>query len=219
VAQSIADDIGSIDVLQMGKGMIQGMIDPRQTLVGVIDGFDKFATGVANIFNADAWAKDPLGNLLQVGADITTGLAMIFSSILGVAGMITALMVAITIISWGFASPVTMPVIGWMGTVMTYAGWGAVIAGSLAVLFNYYAYIKNLSDAAAAQSSDELFGETEQMKQNATDAFTGAMSIVEGFGAAKMGPAIAPSGFRASSPLASLSSRSTSPRSSSSPPH
>lgn len=188
--QALIDDVKNIDILQMGKGMIQGMIDPRMGLTGVVDGFEKFASGIANIFNAEAWAKDPLGNLLKIAADISTGLAMVFSSILGIAGMIFALMVAITIASWGFALPVTGPVMSWMGTIMTYAGWGAIIAGSLSVYFNYLSYIKNLHDAATAESSDELFGNVEEMKQNVTDGFQGAMAIVEGVGAVKMGPVL-----------------------------
>jgi hypothetical protein len=82
-----------------------------------------------------------------------------------------------------------------MGTVMTYAGWGAIIAGSLSVLFNSLAYIKNLNDAGTAKTARELFGNTEQMKQNATDGLTGAMSIVEGVGAVKMGPVMKSGNF------------------------
>jgi hypothetical protein len=195
VAESITDDIKNISVQQMAKGMLEGMINPMASLQGVVGGFEKTFSGVANIFNADAWAKDPLGNLLQIAADISTGLAMVFSSILGIAGMITALMVALTIISWGTLSPITGPVIGWMGTVMTYAGWGAIVAGLLSVYFNSLAYIKNLNDAGTAQTARELFGNTEQMKQNASDGFTGAMAVVEGVGAVKMGPVMKSGAF------------------------
>jgi len=120
---------------------------------------------------------------------------MVFSSILGIAGMITALMVALTIISWGTLSPITGPVIGWMGTVMTYAGWGAIISGSLSVYFNSLAYIKNLNDAGTAETASELFGNVEQMKKNASDGMTGAMAIVEGVGAVKMGPVMKSGAF------------------------
>jgi len=195
VAESITDDIKNISVQQMAKGMLEGMINPMASLQGVVGGFEKTFSGVANIFNADAWAKDPLGNLLQIAADISTGLAMVFSSILGIAGMITALMVALTIISWGTLTPITGPVIGWMGTVMTYAGWGAIVAGLLSVYFNSLAYIKNLNDAGTAETARELFGNTEQMKQNASDGFTGAMAIVEGVGAVKMGPVMKSGAF------------------------
>jgi DNase/tRNase domain of colicin-like bacteriocin len=195
VAESITDGIKNINVLQMAEGMIKGMIDPRQSLAGVAGGFDKMLTGFANIGNWDAWQRDPLGNLLQIAADITTGLATIFSSILGLAALITAVMVALTIITWGFAAPFTGPVIAWMGTVMTYAGWGAIITGGLAVYLNYLAYIKNLHDAGTAETARELFGNTEQMKQNATDGFTGAMAVVEGIGAVKMGPKLSSGEF------------------------
>ncbi len=195
VGESITDDIKNISVQQMAKGMIEGMINPMASLEGVVGGFEKTFSGVANIFNADAWAKDPLGNLLQIGADISTGLAMVFSSILGIAGMITALMVALTIISWGTLSPITGPVIGWMGTVMTYAGWGAIVAGVLSVYFNSLAYIKNLNDAGTAETATELFGNVEQMKKNASDGMTGAMAIVEGVGAVKMGPVMKSGAF------------------------
>lgn len=186
--EAVADDIKNIDVLQMGAMMLQGMVDPRMALTGPIDGFDKMATGVANIFNADAWEKDPLGNLLKIAADISTGLAMIFSGILGIAGFIMGVMIALSIASWGFALPITVPQMAWMGTLMGYAGWGAIIAGSLSVYFNYLSYLKNLNDAATAELARELFGNVEEMKENVTDGFTGAMSIVEGVGAVKMGP-------------------------------
>ncbi|MEO1614981.1 MAG: DUF4157 domain-containing protein [Planctomycetota bacterium] len=195
VAASIADDIKNISVLQMGKEMLKAMVSPAHMLQGVIGGYEKLLTGYANIGNWDAWKKDPLGNLLQVSADITTGLAIIFSSILGIAAAVTALMVALTIFSWGLAAPVTGPVIAWMGTVMTYAGWGAIISGGLAVFFNYLTYIKNLHDAATAESARELFGNTDQMKQNATDGFQGAMAVVEGIGAVKMGPKLSSGEF------------------------
>ncbi|MCP4287758.1 MAG: DUF4157 domain-containing protein [Gammaproteobacteria bacterium] len=188
VAESITDDIKNINVLQMAKDMLTGMIDPRQSLTSVVGGFEKMLTGVANIGNWEAWQRDPLGNLLQIAADITTGLAMIFSTILGIATVITAIMVALIIITWGFAAVTASPVIAWMGSLISFAGWGAIIAGSLSVLFNYLSYIKNLHDAGTAETARELFGNTEQMKQNATDGFQGAMAVVEGIGAVKMGP-------------------------------
>lgn len=188
VAESIGDDIKNINVLQMGRQMIEGMVNPMVSIHGAIDGFRKIGGGIAAAFDADAWAADPLGNLLKVAADISTGLAMVFSSILGIAAIITALMVILTIFSWGTLAWMTGPVIGWMGTVMTYAGWGAIIAGGLSVYFNYLSYIKNLADAGTAETARELFQNTDEMKQNATDGFQGAMAVVEGVGAVKMGP-------------------------------
>lgn len=188
VAESVSDSIRNINVLQMARQMIEGMINPMMSIQSTVDGFKKIGGGLGAAFSAEAWAADPLGNLLKVAADISTGLAMVFSSVLGIAAIITALMVVLTILSWGTLSPVTGPVIGWMGTVMTYAGWGAIISGGLAVYFNYLSYIKNLSDAGTATTARELFENADEMKQNATDGFTGAMAVVEGIGAVKMGP-------------------------------
>ncbi len=188
VAESVKDDIKNINVLQMVKGMVEGMINPMASIDSAVQGFKKIGSGIKNLFSADAWSKDPLGNLLSVAANISTGLAMVFSSILGIASIIVALMVVLTIVSWGTLSWMTGPVIGWMGTVMTYAGWGAIIAGSLAVYFNYLSYLKNMNDAGTAKTARELFGSADEMKKNTTDGFQGAMAVVEGVGAVKMGP-------------------------------
>ncbi len=66
VAESIADDIKNINVLQMGERMLKAMVDPREMLAGVVGGFEKMLTGFANIGNWEAWQRDPLGNLLQL---------------------------------------------------------------------------------------------------------------------------------------------------------
>lgn len=190
VAESVTDDIKSISIYKMGKDMLKGMIDPRIALQGAFDGGAKIGTGFANLFNADAWKKDPLGNLLQIGADITTGLAQIFTTILSVAGLITAILVALVILSWGALALPLAPAFSWMGTIFTYGGWGAIITGVLSMRLNSLAYMKNLHDAGAAPTARSFFGNTEQMKKNTMDGFTGAMSVVAGVGAAKMGPAM-----------------------------
>lgn len=189
--ESLIDDVKGISIQQMGREMIKGMINPLAGISQAVDGFKRIGAGFSAIADFDAWAKDPLGQLLKVVTGITTGLATVFSAILGIAGMIMALMFAITVASWGFALPFTGPVMGWMGTIMTYAGWGAIITGSLAAYFSYLSYIKNLHDAATAQTSQALFDESKEMKQNVTDGLTGAMAVVEGIGAVKMGPALA----------------------------
>ena len=187
-AESLVDDVKNISVLQMGKDMLKGMINPVDSLKGIVGGFEQMLGGFANIGNWEAWKKDPLGNLISIGADISTGLATIFTSIIGLAGMIFGLMVAITIASWGFALPFTGPVMGWMGTVMSTVGWWAVIAGALAVLFNSLSYIKNLNDAATAPTARDFFGNVDEMKEDSMGVMTGVMAITGGKGAMKMGP-------------------------------
>lgn len=167
-----------INILEMGKGMIMGMINPVESLKGVIDGASKMASGVVNLFNAEAWKKDPLGNLLQSAADIMTGLTMIFMSITGLATAITIIMTAITIASLGFAAPITGPIISFMATVISTVGSWTIVTGLIALELNALTYIKNLHDAGTAENTDELIFESDQLKQNMTDGFTSAMAVV-----------------------------------------
>lgn len=188
LGKRLTDDVKNISVIQMGAEMIKGMINPVTAIKGAIGGFEKLGSGVLNLFNLDAWAKDPLGNLLKSATDIAMGLATILNSIVGLAVIITALMVAITIVTWGFALPVTGPVMGWMGTVISTVGGWAFWVSAVALVLNYLSFIKNLHDAGAAQSSEELLGETDAMYENTTGALESAMNLAGGKGGQKMGP-------------------------------
>src|SRR5262249_15085299 len=48
----------------LGK-MIQGLVDPRMALMGIVSGLSMVLSGAANLFSAEQWKKDPLGNLLK----------------------------------------------------------------------------------------------------------------------------------------------------------
>ncbi len=180
--QDAVSGLFNMDILEMGKGMIMGMINPIESLKGVVDGANKLLTGAVNLFNAEAWKADPLGNLLQSAADIATGLTMIFMSITGLATAITIIMTAITIASLGFAAPITGPVISFMATVITTVGGWTVVTGLIALALNALTYVKNLHDAGVAENTDELIFESGQIKQNMTDGFTSAMAVVGGKG-------------------------------------
>ena len=184
---SLVSEVKNIDKWEFGKQAIQAMYDPRMALSGVVGSFEKLGTGIANLANWEAWEKDPLGNLLKVGADITTGIAMLAASILGIGFMIQGILVAFTVAGWFFPSIFTIPQMAWMGTIMTVSGYVAMIAGTLSFLFNDLAYMKNLHDAAAAPTSREFLGNVHQMKENATDGAMGLMAIVAGKGGIKMG--------------------------------
>lgn len=185
--EQYTDEMSNMVTWDAGKDMVMGMIDPRMSLQGVVGGFEKFGSGVLNIFNWEAWEKDPLGNLLQIGVDLSTGIAQMAGGILGLGALIQTVMIAINIITWGFGIPFTMPEMLWMGTVMSVSGWVALIAGTLSALFSSLAYTKNLHDAATAPSAREFLGNVQQMKENTTDGTTGLMSILGGKGGIKMG--------------------------------
>ncbi len=176
--QNAVSGLFDIKILDMGKAMLMGMLNPVESLKGVVDGASKMLTGAANLFNAEAWKKDPLGNLLQSAADIATGLTMIFMSITGLATAITIIMTAITIATLGFAAPITGPIISFMAGVITTVGGWTIVTGLIALALNSLTYIKNVHDAGVAQNTDQLLAESDAIKQNMTDGFTSAMAVV-----------------------------------------
>jgi hypothetical protein len=174
-----------INITEMGVGMIKGMIDPRESLKGVLKGANQMIGGFVNLFNAEAWAKDPLGNLLQSSADIATGLTTVFMSITGLAIAINIIMGALTIASLGTMSWLTGPVMAFMSSVISTVGGWTVITGLIALELNALTYIKNLHDAGNAENTDELLFESDSMKQNMTDGFTSLTAVVGGKGSVK----------------------------------
>ncbi|HEX2828587.1 MAG TPA: DUF4157 domain-containing protein [Burkholderiales bacterium] len=147
-----------------------GIIDPRGPLMGVVSGLGMMVSGAANLFSAEQWSKDPLGNLLKSAADIATGLTIILGSITALAGVIIAIMTAITILSLGTAAPITGPVIAFCTTVLTTVGGWTIAVGKVALVLQALVFIKNLIDAACASTAAELQGQADKMTENAGDA-------------------------------------------------
>ncbi len=160
-----------------------GLIDPRGPLMGVVSGLGMMLSGGANLFSAEQWRRDPLGNLLKSAADIATGLTVILGSITALAGVIIAIMTAITILSLGTAAPVTGPVIAFCTTVLTTVGGWTIAVGKVALVLQALVFIKNLIDAACAQTATELQSETQQLTENVGDA----ANVVMQMGMAKAG--------------------------------
>jgi len=163
---------GSVSGIQWpGWGHLAlGLIDPRGPLMGVVSGLGMMLSGGANLFSAAQWQRDPLGNLLKSAADIATGLTVILGSITALAGVIIAIMTAITILSFGTAAPVTGPVIAFCTTVLTTVGGWTIAVGQVALVLQALVFIKNLIDAACAETASELQSETQQLTENVGDA-------------------------------------------------
>ncbi len=147
-----------------------GLVDPRGPMMGVVSGLGMMLSGGANLFSAEQWRRDPLGNLLKSAADIATGLTIVLGSITALAGVIIAIMVAITILSFGTAAPVTGPVIAFCTTVLTTVGGWTIAVGKVALVLQALVFIKNLIDAACADTAAELQRESDQMTENVGDA-------------------------------------------------
>ncbi|MEO1652815.1 MAG: DUF4157 domain-containing protein, partial [Bacteroidota bacterium] len=102
--------------------LLLSLVNPVDSLKGVVSGFSMMLSGAMNLFSAEQWKRDPIGNLLKSAADIATGLTVILGSITALAGVIIAIMTAITIATLGFAAPVTGPIISFCASVLTVVG-------------------------------------------------------------------------------------------------
>jgi hypothetical protein len=180
--QNLFGSVSEIEWPGWGK-LAAGLIDPRGPMMGVVGGLSKMLSGAANLFSAEQWARDPLGNLLKSAADIATGLTIVLGSITALAGVIIAIMTAITVLSFGFAAPVTGPIIAFCATVLTTVGGWTIAVGKIALILQALVLIKNLIDAATAKNAQELLSESEQMTENVKDAG----GVVLQMGMAKLG--------------------------------
>ncbi|MFF1606687.1 hypothetical protein ACFVYA_02815 [Amycolatopsis sp. NPDC058278] len=171
--------VGATNFPRFIGNIARGFIDPRMSLMGIVQGFGMIASGGANLFSAAQWAKDPVGNLLKSAADITTGVTIVLGSIAGLATAIAIILTAVAIVgsifSFGAAGVALAPIIAFCGTVAaTVAPW-ALEAAAIALTLHGLVFIKNLVDAASAQTAGQLQNESDQMTEDATNA--GAMAL------------------------------------------
>ncbi|MCP3097289.1 DUF4157 domain-containing protein [Myxococcus sp. K15C18031901] len=147
-----------------------GLIDPRGPLMGVVGGMSMMLSGGANLLSLQQWKRDPLGNLLKSAADIATGLTIILGSITALAGVIIAIMGALTLLSLGTLAPVTGPVIAFCASVMATVGGWTLTVGEIALLLQGLVLIKNLIDAAAAQTAQQLQNQSDKLTADVSSA-------------------------------------------------
>ena len=134
-------------------------------------------SGIANLLSADQWEKDPLGNLLKSSADIATGVTIVLGSIAGLAVAIIVVLTALTILSFGALGPIAAMVIPFCATVAATVGPWAITAAEIALVLQGLVLIKNLIDAATAQTAEDLETKSDQMTEDATAAGQMAMQI------------------------------------------
>ncbi|MEJ2575075.1 MAG: DUF4157 domain-containing protein, partial [Gammaproteobacteria bacterium] len=154
-----------------------GLINPIGPLEGVVSGLNMTLSGVANLFSAEQWSQDPYGNLLKSAADIATGITIILGSITALAGVIIALMTALSIVTLGAAAPITGPVIAFCSTVMTTVGGWTIVAGMIALELQAFCLIKNLIEASTATTAEELATASDRMTEDASNAGNAAMQV------------------------------------------
>ncbi|WP_437310854.1 eCIS core domain-containing protein [Sorangium sp. So ce388] len=160
-----------------------GLVDPRGPLMGVVSGLSMALSGVANLASREQWRRDPLGNALKSAADIATGLTIILGSVTALAGLIIAILGAITILSLGTAAPVTGPIIAFCATVLTTVGGWTIAVGKVALVLQALVLIKNLIDAACAQTAGQLQNQSDKITSDVGNAGNVLMQM----GMAKLG--------------------------------
>ncbi|MBN6547859.1 hypothetical protein, partial [Actinacidiphila bryophytorum] len=175
---------------RFGLSILRGFVDPRVSMAGIVSGLGMILSGGANLFSAQQWAADPLGNLLKSAADIATGVTVVLGSIAGLAVAVIAISAAIILLSWGTLAPVFLPVISFCSAVASTVGPWAVEAAAIALELNAYVLIKNLVDAATAPTADALERESVAMSQDVNTMGMMAMQIAGDHLGKAVGPAI-----------------------------
>ena len=163
--------------------LAKALLDPRSMLTGTIQGLNMILKAGGGLFSAERWRQDPLGNLLKSAADIATGLAIVLGSITVLAGVVAAIMGALMLITFGAAAPIALPVISVCTTIITTVGGWTIAVGKIALVLQALSLIKNLIDAATAQTAQDLQRETGEIQSDINGGFAAAMSIVGAKGA------------------------------------
>lgn len=172
------DAVSNMSLIDFGKAAINGLLNPVESLKGVVDGASQIATGVVNLLSAEAWKEDPLGNLLQSSASIATGLTNIFASITALATTMTILTGVVIVLSWFTLAAPLAPFLSFLTSVITTVGGWTIVTGLIAAALNELTRVKNLHDASVSTNTDELLFETDQVQQNMTDEAMMLMAVV-----------------------------------------
>jgi hypothetical protein len=142
-----------------------GLIDPRAPLMGVVSGVNMIINGVVNFGRQPSWI-----GALRLAANVATGLTIILGSITALAGVIAALMTAITIVTLGTAAPFTGPIIAFCATIMSTVGGWTFWVGLIAAALQALTFVADLWQAGTAQTADQLQQQSETMTEDARNA-------------------------------------------------
>ncbi|HJZ82519.1 MAG TPA: hypothetical protein VKD91_19300, partial [Pyrinomonadaceae bacterium] len=86
------------------------------------------------------------------------------------AGVIAALMTAITIVTLGVAAPITGPIIAFCASVMSVVGTWTFWVGLIAAGLQALVFLVDLYKAGTAQTAEELQQQSEHMREDASQA-------------------------------------------------
>jgi hypothetical protein len=123
------------------------------------------ANATVNFARAPSWE-----GALRAAANIATGLTIILGSITALAGVIAALMTAITILSLGIAAPITGPIIAFCASVMSVVGTWTFWVGLIAAGLQALVFLVDLYKAGTAETAEALQQQSERMREDASQA-------------------------------------------------
>lgn len=172
------NNASDVDWPNMAGQVILAFIDPRVSLEGVITGLNGVLSGAANLFSLEQWERDPLGNLLKSSADIATGLTTILGSIAGLCTAILVILGALAIFTFGAMGPAFAAASAFLGPIISTVGGWALVTAAIAAELHALVFIKNLVDAATADTAAEMEHETDQMTEDATQFASAASEVV-----------------------------------------
>ena len=176
--ENLWNGASEIDWPNMAGQVILAFIDPTVSLEGVITGLNGVLSGAANLFSLEQWERDPLGNLLKSAADIATGLTTILGSIAGLCTAILVILGALAIFTFGAMGPVFAAASAFLGPIISTVGGWALVTAAIAAELHALVFIKNLIDAATADTAAELEHESDQMTEDATQFASAASEVV-----------------------------------------
>lgn len=142
-----------------------GLIDPRAPMMGVVSGLNMIVNATVNFARQPSW-----GGALRAAANIATGLTIILGSITALAGVIAALMTAITILTLGFAAPITGPIIAFCASVMSVVGTWTFWVGLIAAGLQALVFLVDLYQAGTAETAEQLQEQSQHMREDASQA-------------------------------------------------
>ena len=177
-AENLMGDLGDAKWPHILGQMALAFVDPTVSLEGVVSGLNMTLSGASNLFSAQQWARDPLGNLLKSAADIATGLTIILGSIAGLCTAILVILGALAIITFGAMGPAFLAASAFLGPIITTVGGWAISCAAIAAELQFFVLIKNLVDAGTASTAEELEHESDQMTEDATQAGNMAAQVV-----------------------------------------
>lgn len=186
----LTGSLGATNWPKFGLNLLRGFVDPRVSMTGVLSGLGMILSGGANLFSRRQWERDPVGNLLKSAADIATGITIVLGSVAGLAIAVIAICAAAILLTFGAASVVCVPIITFCSSLAATVGPWAVEAAAIALELNAFVLIKNLVDAATADTAGRLRQESEDMASDTETMGVMAMQIAGEKAGQVVGPKI-----------------------------